>query len=167
MSKPCDNWLNLDDADTNIPGWTVITTVEYQCEHWESYDEQGVLGQFASVLLNNRSRAGGIKSDAFLTSVGQVYRLSFMMSGRPGAGDHINPKGLDIKINDRFQGRYWYDTVSKGTGNPTPMNYVSYGLDFIAASASTVIEFRSLTHGTTVPISPTNYVMRLPEICRP
>jgi hypothetical protein len=129
-------------GDTSITGWTVVGN-EIAIQSNAAFGGQGVVasdGQQLLDLTGNVGRGGGVRSDAFATVAGQAYHLSFDVGAFFVAGQgSFGNATVDVWVNDVSSGSYTNLLGLSSAGS----DWETQGLDFVAATASTVLEFRS------------------------
>lgn len=90
--------ISLAPGSKAMPGWTVINaTIDQQ--RTIDYASSGVYASKGNQLLDltgNKGR-GGVKSDAFSTTIGDTYTLQFDLGAFAATGSNVV---LDVWIND-------------------------------------------------------------------
>jgi choice-of-anchor C domain-containing protein len=123
----------LNTGDTSITGWTVGgNSIDWVGSYWPA--PEGAM----SIDLSG-SDAGSL-SQAFDTTIGNTYTVSFLLSGNPAGGPAV--KTLDVSATGGTTTGYTHDTTGTDLGTMvwTPETY-----EFVATSASTTLTFNSTT----------------------
>jgi choice-of-anchor C domain-containing protein len=135
------SFLTVNAPDlTTIADWTVDSgSVDYIGTYWAAADG------LRSIDLDG-SAAGSI-SQTFATDSGATYNVTFAMSGNPdnGPGD----KTLEVSATGAASKDYTY-TVT-GSNSEANMNWAPETYSFVAAAATTTLEFASKTDGAYGP----------------
>ena len=130
--------ITLPPGSTDIFGWEVTRDeIDYKGTFWDASDGG------RSLDLDNSPGFGGIKQ-TFATTPGEVYTVTFDMSGNPYWDPQLNDpaiKYMRVEAAGRsadfsftvFAGQ-WYDN----------MGWVTHSWQFTANSNSTTLEFYSL-----------------------
>jgi len=128
------SYTTLNSVDsTSITGWTVGSgSIDYIGSYWQASD-------------GNRSLdlTGVAKGSIFTTItdliVGTAYKVYFDLSGNPD-GQPANKK-LDVTLaNPLTTENYNYNVVTAGNSH-ADMKWVTYVLDFVATSSTSVLTF--------------------------
>jgi len=120
---------------TSIDSWTLQTgSVDYIGTRW-------LAGDGSRSLDMSGISAGSIFQNVGGFSVGQSYRLSFLLAGNPGAGPAV--KTLQASIGSSSQ-TYTFDITGF---TPDNMGWSQRQLDFTATSVMMNLTFSSLTAG--------------------
>jgi hypothetical protein len=86
--------LNAGDT-TSIPGWTVRNgTIDYIGDRWQAAEGNRCLDM-------SGTSAGTISQNITALTLGQTYRLSFMMAGNPEAAPAI--KSMQVSIGSSLK----------------------------------------------------------------
>jgi len=137
-------------ADTNIDSWTVGGGVDYICSYWTAADV------VRSVDLNGRQP--GSVSQAFATTPGFTYQVTFSMSGNPDGSSLseedplFSPpiKTLGVSANGSTPQNYSFDTSVAGN-SLGDMRWVSKTYTFTATGATSTLTFASQIVGAFGP----------------
>jgi choice-of-anchor C domain-containing protein len=130
-----DDYLSLDLDSVGIKGWTVTRgQIDYSGRHWKA-----AAGE-RSLDLNGSPGFGGVKQ-AFRTTRGRRYRVSFSMAGTPAffGGDGA-VKILCVRAAGKKEA-FSADATGK-TGDD--MGWVRKTWEFTAVEDETTLEFHSL-----------------------
>ncbi|WP_380872054.1 hypothetical protein ACFB49_30000 [Sphingomonas sp. DBB INV C78] len=120
-------------GDTSITGWTVHSgSVDWINNYWDAYD-----GTHSIDLAGNEP---GSIEQTFATVAGQVYTVTYFLSGNPDGGD-IAKQGLVAAINGSVIAS---DTIL-GIKAPArdDMQYLENMFQFTATGTSTTLRFSS------------------------
>ncbi len=120
---------------TSITGWTVGSgSVDYIGNYWQA--SEGV----RSVDLTGLAK-GSIFTTITDLIVGTAYKIYFDLSGNPD-GEPANKK-LDVTLaNPLTTENYNYNVVTAGNSH-ADMKWVTYVLEFVATSTSSVLTFEA------------------------
>ncbi len=136
------SWTLKSPGDTGITGWTVVgNTISFQDS--AAFGGLGVVASEGSQFLELTGivgRGGGVRSDPFSTVNGTNYRLqfdigAFFVAGQGSYGDVI----VDLWIDGVARGSFTNLIGLSGPGS----DWETETFDFIAAGATTTLEFRS------------------------
>lgn len=132
-TNPGSGWLTFGNGDaTNLPGWTVLGSVDYVGNYWQTPDGT------RSLDLNGSS-LGGI-SQTFDTLAGVTYTVTFALSKNPGAAVAT----LDVSATGNNAASYLFNA-----GNSSPnMLWSDRTYSFTATGTTTTLTFLSTTSGT-------------------
>jgi choice-of-anchor C domain-containing protein len=126
-------------GDPSIDGWTVGGhSVDWIGPYWPAQD--GAM----SIDLNGVD--AGSLSQAFATTIGNTYTVTFALSGNP-AGPPTE-KTLDVSATGATTSSYTYDVTGN---NLATMNWTTEEYIFLATSASTTLTFTSTIAGAFGP----------------
>ena len=141
----------FDNLSSGLTGWTIgVGNVDLVNEpYWDA--EDGV----NSLDLNGARKAEIHQS--LVTSIGQLYQLSFWLAGNPEGGPNIKDLSVNVGAGD---GLYSFDTTGK---NNSTMGWTNYTTNFLAASNSTTLSFASNTRGAFGPVLDNIEVTAVPE----
>jgi hypothetical protein len=91
--------LSLYIGSTAMPGWTVINAQIDQQRSADYGPSHGVYAAEGNQLLDltGNTGRGGIKSDAFSTTIGDTYTLQFALGAFAATGSNVV---VDVWIND-------------------------------------------------------------------
>jgi choice-of-anchor C domain-containing protein len=130
-----DKYLSLDLGSDAIRGWTVTRgQIDYCGRHWKA-----AAGE-RSLDLNGSPGFGGVKQ-AFPTTRGRRYRVSFAMAGTPAAfGGDGAVKILCVRAAGKKEA-FSADATGK-TGDD--MGWTKKSWEFTAVEDETTLEFYSL-----------------------
>ncbi|NCR42227.1 MAG: choice-of-anchor C family protein [Microcystis aeruginosa W13-11] len=125
-----DSFLQLDAVSTVITGWTFSQgTIDYgtgwqASEGARSIDLQGL--------------ASGTIEQAFNTTIGATYRVTFDLAGNPNGNPTIKEMRVSAGGNSAD---FSFDITGKSNSN---MGWLSKSWDFTANSTTTTLEFIGL-----------------------
>jgi choice-of-anchor C domain-containing protein len=125
------------NGNTDITGWTVISSVDYIGTYWQHSD--GV----RSLDLSGGS-AGGIKQD-LVTSIGQWYLVSFDMAGNPAGPPDLKDMRVSVNNTAGTFSDYQFDTTSTSLA---AMGWVTKQFRFQADAVSTTLTFLNTSQNT-------------------
>jgi len=145
QGPPVGSFLNLPGGSTSITGWVVTGEgIDYVGSLFPASDGTHCID------LDGSSRSaktppfaeGGI-AQTFATTPGTRYQVTFDMAGNPLRGPILKPMRVSAAGQEMD---FTFDITGKSGYN---MGWVSKSWTFTANSASTTIEFRSLTASPT------------------
>ncbi len=114
---------------TGIDGWTVTAgTIDWIGGTWDASDGNNSLDM-------NGTSVGTILSDAFFTTIGTEYALTFAMAGNFAGGTAI--KHLDLTING-ISNLFSFDT---GGRSQHDMGWSNVSISFFAIAETTQLQF--------------------------
>jgi choice-of-anchor C domain-containing protein len=123
----------LNAGDTSITGWTVDAgSVDWIGTYWPA--------DVGAMSIDMSGVEAGTISQAFATTIGNTYTVSFSLSGNPAGPPTV--KTLDVSATGGTVGTYTHDTT--GT-DLTTMVWTPETYTFLATSASTTLSFISTT----------------------
>ena len=129
----------LNAPNASITGWTVDAgSVDWIGTYWPA--------QEGSKSIDMSGVEAGTLSQAFATTIGNTYNVSFQLSGNP-AGDPT-VKTLEVSATGGTVGLYSYDVTANDL---THMNWRPETYSFLATSANTTLSFVSTTAGAFGP----------------
>jgi len=130
--NPGGGFVTLNAGSTDLTGWTIVTgSIDYIGGYW-----QPGAGQ-RSVDLNGNAVSEISQSISGL-SIGQQYRVSFLLAGNPDGG--VNPKTLlTTLVNSQS---YSFDASGTSRG---AMGWVEKYLYFTADATTALLSFKSTT----------------------
>jgi choice-of-anchor C domain-containing protein len=131
--------IDIPGGSTAITGWLVTGGgIDLNEDPWDVSD--GI----RAVDLDGRDALNGGIQQTFATVIGQMYAVSFDLSGNPG--DHPSnglPRVKEVRVSvDGFSQDYSHDS---GGQSITSLIWQSLGFSFIASSTSATLSFMSLT----------------------
>ena len=131
------SFTTLGNGDSSITGWEVIGSVDYIGSYWQHSDGE------RSVDLSGNS-AGGIKQ-VLSTSVGQMYLVTFDMSGN--LAGPLTLKDMRVSVDNAAAefGEYQFDTTSTSLA---AMGWTSMSFRFTADATSTTLTFVNTSQNT-------------------
>ncbi|MCC6831102.1 MAG: choice-of-anchor C family protein [Thermoleophilia bacterium] len=103
-------------------------------------------GSGVQAIALNGSAGPATLSQAIPTSAGAVYRIRFLLAGDPTGGPAV--KALGVSWAGTVLRTLRFDTTGRGTAD---MGWTVVTLEATAGSASTALEFQSLTPGSHGP----------------
>jgi choice-of-anchor C domain-containing protein len=129
------NFLPLDTGSTDIKGWTVTRAqIDYIGTHWKSADGN------RSIDLHGSPGYGGIKQ-AFATTKGRKYKVTFSMAANPNAqGEDTTVKLLCVRAAGKKEA-FSFDAAGKTVEE---MGWVTKSWEFTAIADETTLEFHTL-----------------------
>jgi choice-of-anchor C domain-containing protein len=129
----------LNAPNTSIDGWTVGgNSVDWIATYWPAAN--GAM----SIDLNGVD--AGSLSQAFETTIGNTYTVTFALSGNPAGPPTL--KTLDVSATGAAPASYSYDAALNDLTN---MNWASEEYVFLATSANTTLTFTSTIAGAFGP----------------
>jgi choice-of-anchor C domain-containing protein len=127
-----ERWLSLDIGSTAIKGWKVTRDqIDYSGSNWKAADGK------RSIDLHGSPGFGGIQQ-AFKTTKGQRYRVTFAMAGTPWGKFPVN--SLCVRAAGKKE-VFSFDTTGKSAED---MGWVTKTWEFEATENETTIEFHTL-----------------------
>jgi choice-of-anchor C domain-containing protein len=121
-------------GSTAISGWTVIgQSIDYLGSPWDVSD-----GAHAIDLDGRNAVSSGIQQ-AFPTTIGQIYAVTFDLSGNPQGSDPL--KNLLVSVG-AISHTYTFDTSGQGT---TSLEWEPVRFLFTASDSFSTLTFSSLT----------------------
>jgi len=135
------SFVNLAGGTTSITGWVVTGEgIDYIGTLWVAADGTHSLDLDGSVASTTTPPFvhGGI-AQTFATTPGTNYLVTFNLAGNPFGAPTIKPLGIFAAAQ---QANFTFDVTGKSAGN---MGWLPESWTFTANSASTTLEFRSLT----------------------
>jgi hypothetical protein len=141
-SPDVGSWVLKNPGDTSITGWTVVgNTISFQDS--AAFGGLGVVASEGSQFLELSGvvgRGGGVRSDPFTTQAGSRYVLQFDIGAFfvGGQGSYGNVT-VDLWIDGIARGSFTNTLGLTGPGS----DWETAALDFVAAGATTTLEFRS------------------------
>ena len=132
--SPAGTWALFNSA--SLAGWGSANLLELQTSSLFGPAAEG--SQYME-LDSNRGDGNLFMTQAFATSIGSRYTLTFAFSARPGHSQNILEVGIGgSSAFDIFQG-----VVAQGSGSGLRQTaWTYYTLDFVATSTQTLIGFR-------------------------
>lgn len=127
--NPGGSFSTLGGGSSSITGWTVIGSVDYIGGYWQAADGSRSLDV-------NGSSLGGIEQ-AFDTTIGTTYKVTFSLSKNPGTSS----AAIDVSATGNDALNYVFDSANN-TGN---MAWTDFSYLFTAKGASTTLKFMSTT----------------------
>jgi choice-of-anchor C domain-containing protein len=131
----------LDAPNTSIDGWTVVAgSIDWIGTYWPAPE--------GAMSIDMSGVNAGTLSQTFDTTIGNTYKVSFLLSGNPAGGPPI--KTLDVSATGGTPVSYSHDTT--GT-DLTSMVWAPQTYEFLATSTSTTLSFISTTataHGPAI-----------------
>jgi choice-of-anchor C domain-containing protein len=129
----------LNAGDTSITGWTVDAgSVDWIGTYWPA--------DVGAMSIDMSGVEAGTISQAFATTIGNTYTVSFSLSGNPAGPPTV--KTLDVSATGGTLASYTYDVTGNDLAN---MNWTTEEYSFLATSASTTLSFISTTAGAFGP----------------
>jgi len=129
----------LNAGDTSIDGWTVDAgSVDWIGAYWPA--------AAGDMSIDMSGVEAGTISQAFATTIGNTYTVSFSLSGNPAGLPMV--KTLDVSATGGTVANYTYDVTLNDLAN---MNWITAEYSFLATSASTTLSFMSTTAGAFGP----------------
>jgi choice-of-anchor C domain-containing protein len=129
----------LNAGDTSIDGWTIGgNSIDWIATYWPAAD--GAM----SIDLNGVD--AGSLSQAFETTIGNTYTVTFALSGNPAGPPAL--KTLDVSATGAVPASYSYDA---SLNDLTNMNWAAQEYVFLATSANTTLTFTSTIAGAFGP----------------
>ena len=124
----------LEGGNTDITGWEVTgNSIDWiGPDRWQASDDT------LSVDLNGAAGPGGLKQ-TFVSTPGQKYTMWFDLAGNVEGGSAIKEMRVLAGVD---QADFSFDTTGKSA---TDMGWVTRTFVFTASSATTTLEFLSLT----------------------
>ena len=142
-------WMTLIAGSTLIPGWTVVTAVDWQTTWIAPADG------LKSVDLNDYSQ--GSIAQTFDTIPGQQYDVRFALCGN--TYDLPAIKVLQVSAAGQST-QYQFDTTGH---TPTSPGYIDTDFYFSANSTATTLLFAGLNGGAGGPVIDNVRVTAIPE----
>jgi choice-of-anchor C domain-containing protein len=129
------DFLPLDPGATDVKGWTVTRAqVDYIGGHWKAADGN------RSLDLHGSPGLGGVKQ-AFATTKGRKYRVTFSMAANPNFQPEAGPvKLLCVRAAGKKEA-FAFDAAEKTVQD---MGWVTKTWEFTAAEDETTLEFHTL-----------------------
>lgn len=129
-------FINLLGGSTDIAGWIVTgTKIDYVGSIWEASDGSRSLDLDGSTLPQGN---GGV-AQTFATTPGMAYTVTFDMAGNPANTPTIKP----MRVSAAGQSQdFTFDITDSSFDD---MGWLAKSWTFTADSATTTLEFRSLT----------------------
>jgi len=143
---PPDGYATVVKGQTSIPAWNVERkSVDYNTTFFTEPP-----GAIASIDMNGTSVKGhenpnqpGILTQAFATTAGAAYQLSFYFSGNPACDAPPAKKTLVVEVGNTKSRFVW--NVQKKRNTQYNMKWTLETVAFTATSASTLLKFVSTT----------------------
>ena len=135
------SFVNLAGGTTSITGWVVTGEgIDYIGTLWAPADGTHSLDLDGSVASTTTPPFvhGGI-AQTFATTAGTNYLVTFDLAGNPFGAPTIKPLGVFAAAQ---QTNFTFDVTGKNASN---MGWLPENWTFTANSASSTLEFRSLT----------------------
>lgn len=130
--------LLANTNSTTVAFWNV-GGIDYIGSYWQAADGS------RSIDMNGYFEAGSV-SQAFATTPGYTYQVTFSMSGNPDSGPA--DKVMSVSATGAASATYTY-TI--GANTRTDMQWAMNSYSFKATAASTTLTFTSLTEGAWGP----------------
>jgi choice-of-anchor C domain-containing protein len=124
-------YSTLGASTSLLPGWTINSgSVDIVGNYWNAQD--GI----NSVDLSG-SAAKGVISQAFSTTAGQSYNVSYWLAGNPD--DAVKLKTGTVSVGNQTQG-FSFDATGK---THTNMGWIEKSFSFVASGSSSTLSFAS------------------------
>jgi choice-of-anchor C domain-containing protein len=128
-------FISLNAGATDIKGWTVINgQIDYVGTFWESADGK------RSLDLHGSPGVGGVKQ-AFKTTVGQKYRVTFSLAANPETSSPTLEKTIAVAAAGRKE-TFTFDAKGKAVDK---MGWETKTWEFVAEAKETTLELYSVT----------------------
>jgi choice-of-anchor C domain-containing protein len=141
---------SFDNLSSGLIGWSIgagnVDLVSNN--YWAAYQGDN------SLDLNGTKKAE--IEQTLVTTVGQLYQLSFWLAGNPQGGSTVK----NLSVNVGANGLYNFDTSGKSTTNMGWSNYIT---SFYAVGNTTTLSFASNTRGAYGPVLDDISVTAVPE----
>jgi choice-of-anchor C domain-containing protein len=135
------SYTRLSGGSTAIADWLVTgTDVDWIAGYWAAADGT------KSVDLAGAGK-GGVEQ-TFATTIGQIYTVSFDLSGNPDNG--IGDKTVSVSAGDVTGLKFTYSVMAANTYSN--MNYSLVTFNFKATSLSTTLSFVDFTPSNFGPV---------------
>ncbi len=126
---PASGHQQLNSWNTAISGWTVTAgSIDWIGTTWQAFDGNNSLDM-------NGVSAGTIISDAFTTTIGEQYSVTFAIAGNLAGGTTV--KHIDLSING-VSFLFSFDTSGKSFSD---MGWAIATTDFVAVDTTTQLQF--------------------------
>lgn len=149
-------FMNLNSGSTVIDGWLVSTgNIDWIGSLWQA-------GEGTRSLDMTGTNTGGISaSTSFATIIGQLYHLSFALSGNPGCG---GPCTLNLNIfgGAPFFSQFTFNTAAVGNTH-ADMRWATQSVYFTATANTSQLMFSSATGNNNAGPALDNVVVTVPE----
>ena len=130
-------FVTLGAGSTNITGWQVgFGAIDYIGSYWTAGD--GI----RSIDLNATVK-GSIQQTITDLTIGQTYKVSFMLSGNPAGGPSTKEIEVKASVDSAI---YQYDTAVEGT-TLGDMQWVAKYFYFTATDDEAILKFESKIDG--------------------
>lgn len=125
-------FLTMAAGNTSINGWTVGGAgIDYIGSYWNAFDGSRSIDLNGSNLSTGNVGNGSISQSILNVVAGQAYQLVFAMSGNVAAGNTVFQ--LNVSLGSQDLGIHTY--TASGNGIPSPMNWSTITVNFVAASS--------------------------------
>lgn len=131
------NFVSLNAGSTAITGWEVTGAgVDYMGTYWQAADGSRSLDL-------NRTNLGGVQQ-TFDTIAGNLYQVTFSMSGNPRGAGYTPPSPALKALVAAADGGEWEFTFDT-TGNSVPdnMNWSDRSFQFVSPGPNVTLSFTS------------------------
>jgi len=125
----------LNASATDLTGWTIASgSIDWIGTHWAAAD--------GSKSLDMNGTGPGSISQAFATTIGKAYTVTFALSGNPDGAPSV--KTLSVGATGAAPATYSFDT-SVALNTLVNMKWTTQTYKFTATSATTTLTFTSTT----------------------
>jgi choice-of-anchor C domain-containing protein len=133
------SFQTFNASSASLTGWSIDSgSIDLINTYWQSGS-----GKY-SIDLNGNAPASISQTITDLT-IGQLYRLSFLLAGNPDGAPGV--KSLRVSIGSDVQ-NFTFNTTGKSRGS---MGWTGQSLDFTAGATSLVLRFSALDSGVYGP----------------
>lgn len=136
-------WYRTYSAGTVLDGWTLASGSADLLQHTTGTAREG------SQTIDLNGTSPGTLRKTFTTTPGTTYRLEFDFSGNPIDGQL---RTLAVRVDGTEQGRFEWNPIVKGNSFDADMKWERRHVEWVATTASTVIELASLSAGQSGPV---------------
>lgn len=136
-------WL-YDTGSTDITGWTVLGPNANDSIQLTPDTYLGLRASDGRQWIDMTGIYGydkGLKSDSFATIVGATYRISFDI------GNYVPFGNSTVGVSLNGGAERWFSNTALASTATAPMNWASFGFDWVADSSSTRISFLGRANG--------------------
>ena len=137
-----EDFVTLEAGSTDINGWTVLgETINYHIHDGEPVPDRNnwnASNGYISLDLNGTTGIGGV-AQTFTTVPGQIYRVTFDLSGNPLGGPAL--RELELKAAGQSV-QFEFDVTGQ---TPADMGWETQTWTFAATETTTTLEFLSTT----------------------
>lgn len=138
-----DQVMNLNAGATTMAGWTVFNGDV----SWAAGNGYGLTAMYGTHMIDltgyEMTPFGGVRQ-TFTTAAGQAYHLSFAMGYGGDLGVYSGPNTARARLLDGATVIVSQDFTS-GRFQGRPTHWDTMGLDFVATSSSTTLEFQGVS----------------------